>query len=90
MNRVSSYIRGHEIYCDYIISEQGNSSGPWKYSDNDSVIDGDERPCKRCGEFPTSEGHDACMGYIEGMKSVCCGHGVSEPIMMKKKKRRKG
>ncbi len=32
--------------------------------------------CIRCGEPPTSEGHDACLGYIPGIKSACCGHGV--------------
>jgi len=45
-----------------------------------------ERPCTRCGKMPTAEGYDACKGFIKGHKSVCCGHGVSTPIMMENDK----
>jgi hypothetical protein len=34
------------------------------------------RACARCGEMPTPEGYDACLGHIPGAVSVCCGHGV--------------
>lgn len=29
--------------------------------------------------MPTKEGYDACLGYIKGAKSACCGHGIEEP-----------
>ena len=35
-----------------------------------------ERPCPRCGEMPTEEGHDACLGTLPGVVNACCGHGV--------------
>ena len=70
-----SYSRGNEIYYD--------SDGLWKYSDDDSVFD-DSKPCKRCGKYPNKDGSDACTGWVEGMKSVCCGHGITEPIMIEK------
>ncbi len=35
-----------------------------------------EVPCKRCGKLPTPEGYDACLGYLPGVASACCGHGV--------------
>ena len=41
-----------------------------------------ERPCKRCGCSPTKEGYDACLGYIEGATSACCGHGVEKGFIM--------
>ena len=69
----TSYSRGHEIYYDDNI---------WRYYDNDLPLD-NNRPCKKCGMLPTKEGYDACLGYIEGATSVCCGHGVSTPIIIK-------
>lgn len=46
------------------------------YIDTKTIFD-DSRPCKRCGKYPTKEGYDACLGHIEGVTSICCGHGVS-------------
>lgn len=45
----------------------------------------DSRPCKRCGRMPTKEGYDACLGYIKGAKSACCGHGIEKPYILKNK-----
>lgn len=67
---VRSYLRGGEIYYD------GKS---WRYLDNDKIIDNNERTCKRCGRIPTEERYDACLGYIDGIKSACCGHGIEQP-----------
>ena len=64
---ITSYSRGHKIYYD----------GEWKYSDNGLPMN-NLRPCKRCGKYPTKEGYDHCLGYIEGATSACCGHGVIE------------
>ena len=55
----------------------------WCWKDTGLPVEGNPRPCKRCGEYPTPEGYDACLGYIEGVKSACCGHGVSKKIMMR-------
>jgi hypothetical protein len=68
-----SYVRGHLIGWD-------EKKREWYYVDNGSIFD-DSRACKKCGKFPTKEGYDACIGYIPGMESVCCGHGISNPIM---------
>lgn len=65
-----SYQRGHPIeYAD-----------KWVYSDDGTPIS-EVRSCIRCGLDPTPEGHDACLGDIPGIKSACCGHGVTRPIM---------
>jgi len=66
-------LRGHEIY-----STDGRA---WFYSDNGEPAD-DSRQCIRCGRMPTPEGYDACVGHVDGAISVCCGHGVCEPILM--------
>jgi len=74
---VTSHIRGWPIIF---------KDGKWVYADigEDVFI---VRPCKRCGQWPTKEGYDACLGHIPGAKSACCGHGVTKPfIMMSAKK----
>jgi hypothetical protein len=32
-------------------------------------------PCTVCHLPPTPEGHDPCLGRLEGVTSACCGHG---------------
>jgi len=66
---IMSYSRGHKIYY---------KNNVWRYIDNNELID-KERPCKKCGKMPTPEGYDACLGYMAGIKSACCGHGIEEP-----------
>ena len=46
----------------------------WLYCDTGKPIDG-KRFCQRCGRPPAQEGYDACLGYIPGVHSACCGHG---------------
>jgi hypothetical protein len=70
---ISSFIRGHEIRF---------KSGQWLYADTGEPVE-KERPCTRCGEMPTPEGHDACLGTLPGVKSACCGHGKSELILIR-------
>lgn len=31
--------------------------------------------CGHCGLPRTKEGHDGCIGTLEGVKNACCGHG---------------
>ena len=68
-----SHSRGYEIIF---------KDNTWVYSDTLHPIE-EYRPCKKCGELPTSEGYDACLGYIEGVISACCGHGVEDKKIMK-------
>lgn len=63
---ITSYSRGHKIYY---------KNDKWYYCDTDEEYK-DQRPCKRCGHYPTKEGYDYCLGYIEGVDHACCGHGV--------------
>lgn len=70
---IYSHSRGYKIYFD------GND---WRYVDNNEIIN-NMRPCKRCGQTPTKDGYDACLGHICGVKSACCGHGVEEPYIIK-------
>jgi hypothetical protein len=70
-----SHVRGHPVvYVD----------GEWRYEDGAPVPadPAEERPCPICGEPPTPEGYDACIGHVPGATSVCCGHGVAAPIYM--------
>ncbi len=71
---VFSHIRGHLITWDNLLQT-------WIYADNKTPIT-IERPCLKCGRTPTVEGYDACLGHLKGVKSACCGHGISEPIMI--------
>lgn len=62
-----------------------NVNGVWVYADTKQKCWGanDRRPCKRCGKEPTPEGHDACIGHLEGVISACCGHGIKEDWITK-------
>jgi hypothetical protein len=68
---VTSYSRGNKVYYDGEV---------WRYMDG--APDDDSRPCPRCGQHPTPEGHDACLGTLPGVKAACCGHGVEDPYVM--------
>lgn len=74
---ITSYNRGHKIKYDPVKKK-------WFYLDNGKEANHD-RPCPRCGKMPTKEGYDACLGYIKGAKSACCGHGVKHSYVMLKK-----
>ena len=62
--------RGHEIV--FITNKK-----EWIYTDTGKKHDSKKpRRCKRCGEHATEEGYDSCLGYLEGVKFACCGHGI--------------
>lgn len=31
--------------------------------------------CGNCGLHRTKQGHDGCIGELEGVMNACCGHG---------------
>ncbi len=65
---IASYSRGHKlIYLN-----------KWFYADTLESYN-DNRACAKCGKHPVN-GHDACLGYIKGVSSACCGHGITEEI----------
>ena len=68
----TSFSRGNPIYFD---------GTDWRYCDNNQIHT-DSRPCKRCGRMPTKEGYDACLGYINGASSACCGHGAEDKYII--------
>ena len=71
---IISHCSGHKITF---------KKNKWVYLDTGKPIS-KERPCIKCGKMPTSEGYDACLGYIPGAISACCGHGIVDTIVMKK------
>ena len=75
MLMVTSHTRGHLIVW---IPNKSH----WVYADTRESTE-KERPCIRCNRPPTKEGHDACLGYIEGVSSACCGHGKEEEFIMR-------
>ena len=64
----SGYKYGHRIIW---------AGGHWVYADT-RLLSSVLRTCPRCGEPPTVEGYDACVGKVQGAVSVCCGHGVEK------------
>ena len=69
----TSYQRGHLTRYDPDLG--------WVYADTGEPVS-NERPCVRCGEMPTPEGHDACLGDLNGVRAACCGHGVKRSYKM--------
>ncbi|HHX69726.1 MAG TPA: hypothetical protein GX708_16980 [Gallicola sp.] len=74
---ITSHARGHKIEFNIAINK-------WVYSDTKESVENNERTCKKCGKYPTSEGYDACLGYIPGAISGCCGHGVEDKYIIYK------
>jgi hypothetical protein len=68
----TSKFRGHSIRC-----ADGTT---WRYVDNNEPVAETfkDRPCGNCGQLPTPEGHDACLGALPGVANACCGHGNPE------------
>ena len=63
---VSTYFNGNLAY---------SKSENWYYCNDSSPVFNNPRPCPKCGKLPTTEGYDACLGYIPNVKYACCGHG---------------
>ena len=53
----------------------------WEYEDGDPITK--ERPCARCGNMPTKDGHDYCLQHLEGVIAACCGHGVEDGYLIR-------
>lgn len=66
MRGVQSKLRGHNIY---------HTKDGWKYEDDDTPTVDNNRCCGYCGKQDTPEGHDGCLGTLEGVMNACCGHG---------------
>lgn len=65
------WLRGHEVEWD-------ETDAVWRHVDSHTPANGpaaELRECPQCGEFPTAEGHDSCLGTIPGAAGGCCGHG---------------
>jgi len=67
-------VRGHRVVYD-------EDREQWLWADTllPSYHDDSSRPCARCGKPPTIEGHDACLGHLDGVDGACCGHGREQP-----------
>ena len=64
-------LRGHEIEM---------IDGEWVYKDSgEKTAETHElRDCGHCNLPNRPDGHDACIGYIDGAVNACCGHGVED------------
>jgi hypothetical protein len=62
--------RGNKLSWD-------NKNKAWRYHNDNSPYD-DSKPCIRCGQMPTKDGHDACIANLPGVRNACCGHGVQQ------------
>lgn len=71
-----AYFRGHAAYYDSLGEViRYCDTGELVYSIENGFRD--NRPCTYCEKLPTPEGYDACIGFLPGVESACCGHGVS-------------
>jgi len=34
--------------------------------------------CSHCNKYRTKEGHDGCIGKLQGVTNACCGHGETD------------
>lgn len=81
---VKGYFNGHIIMCgERIICGKKDCF----YEDGESVRDEEgnsvPRPCPKCKQLPSEEGHDFCLREnLPGVHGVCCGHGVREGYIL--------
>lgn len=68
-----SHLYGHEIFY---------KENAWFFNNGEKVDFENPPACIKCKKYPTKEGYDPCIGYIENASSVCCGHGVHESIFI--------
>lgn len=81
LNGTKSFMRGWPVVYDGL---------NFRYVDTGAIARADlqdSRPCVRCGRPPTPEGHDACLGELEGVVSACCGHGKEESYRVNESER---
>lgn len=71
---ITARIYGHDVYYN-------SQEECWRYQDNHQIVKG-VRGCPQCGEPPTPEGHDACLGTIPGAIYACCGHGRQDGYVL--------
>jgi hypothetical protein len=82
------FYRGHPTLC--FVDEQIDPDycSAWRYVDDltktpqDSENTGVERPCPACHRLSEPNGPDACLGWLPGVISACCGHGVEIPSVV--------
>ena len=76
---VVSFVRGHKIVYDEKAKE-------WLWQEDKSDMS-NEKPCKKCGRLPTTNGVDYCLRELEQtdfIVSACCGHSVEKGYIMLK------
>ncbi len=66
-DRHKSTLRGHKIELHDAV---------WIYPDTKEHCSV-RRECGFCDRVDTSEGHDGCLGTLDGVMNACCGHGVT-------------
>lgn len=71
---ITSYVFGHLVFFD-------PTRKAWFYADDQSPATC-ARPCPKCGQMPTPEGFDPCLGFIPGASAACCGHGVETGYLL--------
>jgi hypothetical protein len=65
----TAMLYGHDVYWHIDAQE-------FRFVDTDQPAHKPPlRPCPLCNQPPTPQGYDACLGYVPGALSVCCGHG---------------
>lgn len=64
-DRHKSTLRGHKIELHNAV---------WIYPDTKEHCSV-RRDCGFCGKGDTPEGHDGCLGTLDGVMNACCGHG---------------
>jgi len=75
MAEIWTFHRGHACYAE---QDKDGVYSIWKYSADGVNIKDKERPCPRCGNDATKDGHDHCIANLKDVKYACCGHGAED------------
>ena len=47
----------------------------YRFMDTGGSIYEEDRPCPKCHQYRTAEGHDPCIADLPGVRGACGGHG---------------
>src|SRR5947207_7880116 len=47
----------------------------FRFLDSGASIYEEDRPCPKCRQHRTAEGHDPCIANFPDVRTACCGHG---------------
>jgi hypothetical protein len=70
---VANYHFGYPTYIARVSKKYPFDN--YRFMDTGGSICEEDRPCPKCHQHRTAEGHDPCIANLPDVQNACCGHG---------------